>query len=300
MSNGKTGDSSDDVKSVNDKGSNIDGQPTSPEALLMDDSTSRTIAAIAADEVRVVKVKKSGKPISIILLLILTIIAVAGGYYYLQQLTPVVTTVAKVKPTAPVRMVVPERVAVDSDKVEEEIIRSEKIAVSVDSGTAGAIGTLDQKNIAAIKPKIFTIEVGPFIHSDDVKQATKKLQELGFQPQVNRGKGPVTMVRLLEGVYSIAEAETRYLFLKQSIKSTFTLPENDKKAVYVGSFHQQWRAKSLQDDLAAKNIVVKLVPISVVMDGTMLKVLQADKRTASEVMAHIIDLGYSVRLEEKE
>ncbi|MCK4503012.1 MAG: hypothetical protein KAU22_08240, partial [Desulfuromonadales bacterium] len=156
---------------------------------------------------------------------------------------------------------------------------------------------LDRSTV--VEPQLYTVSVGPLINSTDIYQAVKSLQELGFQPQMTPGSGPVKMFRLFEGIYSVSEARIHLAALKKNVGSAFMLPTGNKMAVYAGSFHQETRAKLMQNNLVAEKIKVELVSTEVVMNGTMLTVLQADKQTASEILADIAGLGLFARMEVK-
>ena len=146
---------------------------------------------------------------------------------------------------------------------------------------------------------LFTITVGPFINTTELHRAIGLLQELGIQPQEKAGRGPVAMVRLLEGVYPAATARIRLAELKKIVNSAFLLPVGDQLGVYVGSFHQESQARKMRDDLAEQMIDVSLVDNEVMMSGTLLIALQADQQTANEVVTHISSLGLHTQVREK-
>jgi hypothetical protein len=143
---------------------------------------------------------------------------------------------------------------------------------------------------------LFTVAVGPFVNDVDLQQAIVLLEELGLQPQKVSGRGLVTMIRLLEGVYPVDEARIRLAELKEIDESAFLLPFGDKLAVYAGSFHRESWAKEMQNDLASHMVNVALVESEITMNGTLLTVLQADQQTANEMAAHISGLGLHTQL----
>ena len=143
---------------------------------------------------------------------------------------------------------------------------------------------------------LFTVAVGPFINDIDLQEAIGLLEDLGLQPQKVSGRGLVTMIRLLEGVYPEDEARIHLAELKEIDESAFLLPLGDKLAVYAGSFHRESWAKEMQNDLAAHMVNVALVESEITMNGTLLTVLQADQQTANEMAAHISSLGLHTQL----
>ena len=151
------------------------------------------------------------------------------------------------------------------------------------------IGTVTA--IPANQLVLYSVSVGPLITSAEVSQAVEQLQQLGFQPEKVRGRGAVTMIRLLEGEYPAKIARKHLERLKQYVNSAFLLPHGEELAVFAGSFHQEDRAIKLQNNLADQKIAVQLVAGNVEMNRTLLTVIQADQQTAQEVTNHLFEIG---------
>jgi len=263
------------------------------ESLLFDDSSSsQSVDGAVQQSVTIVDNRKTNHHRVLIMLLLLCAIFFAAGYYYVSILAtpplPVAQMGPYVSPMIPVpvrpQMNLPVAIADHGDEtpVAETETDSSVSALFVDSAVP-----------------LFTVAVGPFISDGDLQQATRRLEELGLQPQKVPGRGQVTMIRLLEGVYPEAEARNRLKELKKTVKSIFLLPLGDKLAVYAGSFHQESRALKMQNELALQMVKVSLVDSEVTMNGTLLVALQADQQTANEVAAHISRLGLHTQLLEK-
>ncbi len=122
---------------------------------------------------------------------------------------------------------------------------------------------------------LHSVLVGPFLRKADLAAATKQLERLGFEPKQTKGRGIVTMTRLLEGRYPEAEARQRLLEIKQAVGDAFILPDGDKRAIYVGSFTSVERATDYAAQLGKKGIKVTLVATDVEMSGHLLLAVQA-------------------------
>lgn len=227
-----------------------------------------------------------------IVLLIFCLFLLGAGYYYLSRVivpqSPQTQLSWYVSPmiTIPVRS--EENVSV------AEVSSSQDIPpIKTEQETALVLSFVDD----AIP--LFTVTVGPFINTAELHRAIGLLREHGMQPQEKAGRGPVTMIRLLEGVYPAAVARIRLAELRKIVNSAFLLPMGDQLGVYVGSFHQESQAQKMRDDLAGEMIDVLLVDSEVVMSGTLLIALQADQQTANEVLTHISSLGLHTQVREK-
>jgi len=263
------------------------------ESLLFDDSSSsQPVDGAVQQAVAIVDDRKTNHHRALIMLLLLCALFFAAGYYYVNNLTapplPVTQMGLYVSPMipVPVRPQIDLPVAIADNGVEAPLADAE-----IDSSVSALF-------VDSAVP-LFTVAVGPFISDADLQQATRRLEELGLQPQKVPGRGQVTMIRLLEGIYPEAEARVRLKELKKTVKSIFLLPLGDKLAVYAGSFHQESRALRMQDELALQMVKVSLVDSEVTMNGTLLVALQADQQTANEVAAHISRLGFHTQLLEK-
>ncbi|MFK5927800.1 MAG: hypothetical protein QM483_14330 [Desulfuromusa sp.] len=263
------------------------------ESLLLDDSDpTQSVDLLAAQEVRVVSAGKGRQFGALLGLLLLCVLLLGTGYYYLSP-PPVLKSSAKqlllyVSPRLPVP-VRPNPNPSTGVTAAQEIPVPEPVVTK-----APAVSPLVNNAIP-----LFTVTVGPFVNTVELEQATNQLQELGLKPQKKTGRGLVTMIRLLEGIYPAEEARMHLAALKQDVKSAFLLPNGDGLAVYAGSFHQEDRARQMQGDLAQKKVNVTLVDSRISMNGTMLVALQADQQTAGEVAAHISSFGLQTQVIKK-
>lgn len=267
-------------------------QQKSLESLLLDDSGgTRSVERIAEQEVRVVSKRTTSRSGSLLVLVLLGVLLFGTGYYYLENMPGQNPPAGKQKHYVSPKLPVPARPKIDIPVV--DVIVEKDFSLESNNEVPTAVPLVD------IEAPLFTVTVGPFIHSDELQQAISSLQELGLKPQKSIGHGQVSMIRLLEGVYPVAEARVHLARLKQVVNSAFILPSGDQLAVYSGSFHQRVRAQQMRDDLANKRIDVTLVDSEITMKGTMLAALQADQQTAREVAAHISSLGLPTQVSEK-
>lgn len=273
------------------------------ESLLLDDADSmRAVEHIANQEVKVVGGGNLGRFGLLIALLLFSVLLFGAGYYYLGNIPlpqpPLPQQSYYVSPKLPI----PVRPKIVLVTAVETVV--EKVSVS-DSNTVVTKKTEMEKKTPVIPVSVatgvplYTVSVGPFVNADELQQAINQLQQLGFQSQKKPGRGQVTMIRLLEGIYPAEEAKIRLTKLKKVVKSAFLLSDGDKLALFAGSFHQESRARQMQDDLAHEMINVSLIDSEVTMNGTTLVALQADQQTAREVAAHISSLGLNTQVVEK-
>ena len=258
------------------------------ESLLLDGADQgQALEHIAAHEVRVVNDQSAGHLGLLLGLLLFCILLLGAGYYFLfmpQTFKPQITQMPlDVSPRFPIpaRPIIKLPVAVVTESTPRAKPKKE--------ASAGAPAVTEDV-------PLFTVMIGPFINSHELEQATSQLRELGLSPEKKKGRGPVVMIRLLQGVYPAVEARGQLSSLKKVVKSAFVLPEGKNLAVYAGSFHQQDRAKRMQDQLALEKVDVSLVESEVPMDGTMLIALQADEKTAREVAAHLSNFGLQTQV----
>lgn len=223
------------------------------------------------------------------ILLIFCIFLLAGGYYSLNHIIAPQSAQTQFIAYVSARIPIPER---PKETVSAAVVSpiEEILPKKVEEETVLASPPVDNAM------PLFTISVGPFINPAELHQAIGLLQELGMQPQQKVGRGQVSMIRLLEGVYPAAEARIRLAELQKIVNSAFLLPAGDKLGVYAGSFHQESQAEKMRDDLAEKRIDVLMVDSEVQMNGTMLIALQADQQTANEVVTHISSLGLHTQM----
>ena len=137
------------------------------------------------------------------------------------------------------------------------------------------------------------VEIGPCINTHELEQAKKILHRNGLDFRQSLGIGMVKFTRLLEGVYTVDEAYRRLDELKKTTDA-FVLPEKDKVAIYIGSFHDHEKANSYVRRLAAKNIAVTPVVAEVERQGTMLVVQSVDERTAAIISKQMPTLGLTI------
>ena len=273
------------------------------ESLLFDDSDSmRAVEHIANQEVKVVGSEKTSRSGPLLILLLFLILLLGGSYYFLKAMPLLQPPETQPNYYVSPKLPIPDRPEIDlvtvTDMVAEEISVASSDIVPAEKSDI-EIETTDVLPSVNIERHLFTVNVGPFINTTELEQAIRWLKELGFESQKSPGHGPVTMIRLLEGIYSAAEALEHLATLKQVVNSAFVLPDGDKLAVYAGSFHQENRARKVQDDLAEAMINVALIDSEVTMNGTMLTVLQADQQTAHEISAHISRLGLHAQIIEQ-
>ena len=280
------------------RGTEQTGAPKRLESLLLENSESGVEAAPAVAEWR-----RSFRFGDVLLLILFCLFFAGVGYLYLGGFSSKMEPASQVSHAASPRFPVP--------------LRSQALSLSAADGGVAVVSPHDPPETAVVEKgtadkvvqsspegaggiSLFEVNVGPFLGKDELGQAISDLEELGFQPEQRRGRGLVKMVRLQKGIYPDKEARAQLKKLKQKVKSAFLLPDDGGElAVYAGSFHQEQRARKMQEDLAKKKIDVSLVDNDVVMNGTVLTVLQADQQTAQEVADHIATFGFYTQIEKK-
>ncbi|WP_321390579.1 hypothetical protein [uncultured Desulfuromusa sp.] len=260
-----------------------EGEKRRLESLLLDDpDENQSVGDIATREIRVVSGSQKGN-FPVLFGLLLCVIVLGTGYYFLfipQALKP---QTQQINLYSTPKIPVPVR-----PEAESPVVAAETVAV--------AVVEQNPPEIVDHEMPLFTVMVGPLIEATELERAINQLGELGLNPQEQKGRGQVVMIRLLNGIYPAEEARKKLAELKKIVSSAFILPVGDKMAVYAGSFHQQERALRLQDDLVAKKINVSLVDSLIPMNGTMLIALQADEKTAREVAEHISGYGFQTQV----
>ncbi len=266
------------------------------EALLIDDEAddAAPVGLLARREVKTVR-KKPPFPGRILIFLLLSILVFVGLALILIQTKqqPFVQERSEFV-NIEVRRPVPSRPeaetpAISIPSVVESGLQSDTVEIPSESLDPGG---------ANVDEQLFNVEVGPFINSDGLQSGRQILSDLGLQPEQKKGRGPVHMIRLQYGIYPPEEAQVHLAKLKQSVKSAFLLPQGDKKVLYAGSFFEMERAVKLQAELQEKQIILQAVDAEVVMAGTMLVALQADRKTAQQLADHIRKRGLNVRVVE--
>lgn len=144
---------------------------------------------------------------------------------------------------------------------------------------------------APAKPDpLCSIEIGPSNNKQVLEQANDMLHSRGFDARQISGTGMMKVTRLLEGVYPTDEAHKRLQDLKKIVEA-FVLPEGEKLAIYVGSFHETDRAIRYAELLAEKKIAVTPVAVEIEMQGKILVVKQLGRQTAESISEQMSSLG---------
>ncbi len=280
----------EDIPKVVDDSANRATTQKSLESLLFDESPKpQSVNFVVQQSSQVIGDRRINHFGSLIMLLLLFSLLFGAGYYYLTFIS------ASQLPATQAELYVSPMIPVPA-RLESDI----PVAAS-DTGPETPLENVETTPLVTSLPvegavPLFTVAVGPFVNDVDLQQAIVLLEELGLQPQKVSGRGLVTMIRLLEGVYPVDEARIRLAELKEIDESAFLLPLGDKLAVYAGSFHRESWAKEMQNDLASHMVNVALVESEITMNGTLLTVLQADQQTANEMAAHISGLGLHTQL----
>ncbi len=151
--------------------------------------------------------------------------------------------------------------------------------------------------VTAIAEPAHRVLVGPFISQRDLERAATLLRERGFDPQQERGSGRVDMIRLLEGIYPLAQAQSRLEEIRKDYSSAFLLPDGDRWALYIGSFSDRERARRQQRELAERQIQVAQVDSQLTIEGPLLVVVRSGLKAAEEVAAQVNASGLRARIE---
>lgn len=146
---------------------------------------------------------------------------------------------------------------------------------------------------------LYRVQVGPIVSNDEVERVTTLLIDKGFRPQLQSGSGTVDMIRLLEGIYPLEQAQERLDELQAEFPAAFLLPDGNRWALYIGSFSDRERARRQQRALAERQIQVAQVDSQLTMSGTLLIIAHADEKTAEGIAAEIRSSGLRVRIEIK-
>lgn len=261
------------------------------ESLLIDDTDDGALERLAEREIRVVDGPISSPPWRLLTLLLLALVAVGLLLLWVKQQAIPRADSQQLATVVEVRKVMPSRPAIPSPVTEQQ---GENVVGGGDGtavAQAPAAGSQEDENIP-----LFSVVVGPFVNSESLEQAEAFLASLGLQGRRTTGVGSVPMVRLREGIYSAELSRQRLRALKLSVPSAFALPSGEKKAVYLGSFADRQRALDLKTRLAGQGIDVELVTAEVEMSGTQLVALQADRQTAEQMAAHIMEQGLKVKV----
>lgn len=277
-------------------------------------------SGIATGEVRAVAPPPRAAASNLLLLVMVLVVALFGVAYYfisggLSSQAPPLNQVQ--------RQQTPERHVIDK-QVEVEVVEQQQIvtveaqpapvAKKTEAAATQVVSTVEQtkqKAVAVAQPLVATatdtaqvtplyqVLVGPFLSKAAVATASTQLHDLGFAAQPIKGRGMVTMTRLLEGLYPRDVAQDRLTQLKKRIGDAFMLPAGDNWAIYVGSFHDSERAGKYVEMLAAKDVTVTQVSSDVEMNGKMLIASQTDQQTARQIAERIANSGLKTQVVRK-
>ncbi len=269
---------------------------------------------VAAGEVRAVEPSQQKSATPLVAVLLILLILFAGGYYLLNGGLGISQTADSGQ-----GMVEPKRYTIEKNVTVEVVEQNQVAAVATLEQPVEKVAAvkLEQENLppvnktvaptvvekkiapaTALKPQ-YQVLVGPFLQTALLEAATQKLKQLGLQAEVARGRGPVAMTRLLEGVYLREEGRERVKAIKQQVGDAFLLPSGDKLALYVGSFTDPQRAQQYADQLAEKGVVVTPVTIDVEMNGKMLIAMQGEQAAARAVAAQVDAVGLSAQVKKQ-
>jgi len=259
---------------------------------------------IAGGEVRAVEPPpKAGSSNRLLILLLLAVILLGGGVFLLNtgllSSIPSETDVSTVvvQPQAPIKIPI-ER------SVEEVVMEQKPVAAADVKNQPAKSGANPQAKtepavVAAVRPKsseIYSVLVGPYLSTAGLDTAAAELSKLGFGSEQTKGRGMVTMIRLLEGVYPPDQARHKLAAMKKKVKSAFLLPDGKKLALYAGSFADSERAERYRAQLAKQGIDVRQVASEIEMDGKMLLAVQADLETAKQIAEKISRSGFKTQV----
>jgi hypothetical protein len=141
-----------------------------------------------------------------------------------------------------------------------------------------------------------SIEIGPIVREQELKEATSILRGNGFNFQQALGVGTVKVIRLLEGVYTRDIAHRRFEELQHSVDSAFIIPEEGKLAIYVATYRNRAKAMQKLQQLAQKNITVTAVGTEIEMKGTILVVKHLDPTNIEMIADRMSKMGLSVNV----
>ncbi len=144
---------------------------------------------------------------------------------------------------------------------------------------------------------LYQLTIGPCLTKKKLVQATDVLTREGIPTRETQGKGPVSFIRLLEGVYAPEEARQRLADLKKTTESAFLLKEDGQLAVYAGSFHRPGLADRLARRLSAQQIEVSKIPGMIEKTGTLVISDPMNLQTAEAISGEIKDLSLTVEIQ---
>jgi hypothetical protein len=225
--------------------------------------------------------------------------AVTGGQDAAEIPAQVIADVPAVNETA----IVEQEIVADAivtptiapDATDSSIVNSEERAAAEVVSDAQQVAV--ETPVAMVAEPAHRVLVGPFISQRDLERAIVLLRERGLQPQQQLGSGTVDMIRLLEGIYPLAQAQLRLEELRKEFSSAFLLPDGDRWALYIGSFSDRERARRQQRELAERQIQVAQVDSQLTIEGPLLVVVRNGLKAAEEVAAEVNASGLRARIE---
>ena len=144
---------------------------------------------------------------------------------------------------------------------------------------------------------LYTTEIGPCINKRETEGVQAILNTLKLDFSQNSGAGKVKMVRLLEGIYPVAEARVKLAKIKKRINSAYILPaKNQQLGLYLGSFHEADRAARFSDKLSSMGITTRQIPTEIEMSGEIFISQQTDKKTAQLLLQQIAETNINAHL----
>ena len=269
-------------------------RPQSLESLLVDDADSDPVGSLAGREIKVVNLKGRKKPWHLTFFLLFCLLVAGSALVYVK-------TASRPKPyREPVtiqskRFAMPARPEVETEQapvVKTVGVGEDALQTEVHQEAGQRAEPLD----STAETQLYSVSVGPFLNQEELDHAHEILSALGLQAQSREGRGAVKMIRLKAGDYSETEAQIYLANLKKYVSSAFLLPEGSRRVLYAGSFHDQTKARHLQEELASKNMTVTPVEVEIAMEGVFLDTLKVDQQTAQQFSEHLRDRGLTARI----
>ncbi len=255
-----------------------------------------TLADVTAGEVRPVPRRRFSLN-GILLLLVVVVWSVAIGFFLSTfPLLPPGPQVPSPPPAA-IHMPMPDRPA---PPVTEKTAAT-RAPERQEEPVVVAAAPPDAEQAAVVPPAVvaplYRVTIGPFIDSHARQQATDYLQQHALAPRSLKGTGPVRMIRLFAGSYSVTEAEEQLRRMQAVVPSAFTMPENGRRALYAASFQSPERALALQKTLADAGMTVTQKTVEMTLSGTLLLIEPLDQERAEQLKRHFEASGTGVRSE---
>ena len=275
------------------------------ESLLVDDMDIPPVGHLAGREVKVVGLVKRNQPRQILLILLASLLVVAIGLWIINFLPLSAqqnrTEIQPVEQRLPVPPRTPQQPSVVADAQERKGSMADEVspATAQQVQPAPAVLPASEPNIS-VSHHLYSVRIGPLMSKDEMQQARDVLERLGLPFQRTSGRGLVTMTRLREGIYPEPMAKKRLNEVKKISNEAFLLPQGAEKALYVGSFHEEYKALEFQQELAQKQLKVTPVTVELALEGPCLVALQADLQTAQQVAAHLKTYGWGIQLIDSE